>query len=101
MAQPCDLKALQGHLKDGHKVKGCEVRGEEIFIIFDDFECLAEGFKIGEFCRPFAEFVVEAGLEKRVDLVERYLMAIESKDIQGEICWPGFDDDDQWPDKTP
>ena len=85
------LKNLRKFLSRGMKVKRCEIRGEDIIIVFDDFEYNAVGFKIGQPCRPFAEFVAEAGLDDRVDEIERYLAILPPDETQGEICWVGFE----------
>ena len=92
------LENLRRHLAAGLKIKDCVVRGKDVFIEFDGCEYRAVGFRIGTPCRPFAEFVVEAGLDDRVNLVERYLAALPS-DTQGAICWVGFKDwDSSWDD---
>jgi hypothetical protein len=87
------LTELREHLNAGHKVLDCEVREGEIVIIFEDREIPAPGFKIASPCPPFATFVVEAGLDQLVDNVTRYLAALPS-DLEGAICWPGFEDGD-------
>ena len=87
------LENLRLHLAVGLKVQDCEVRDGKVVIIFTDREYPATGFKIHEPCRPFAQFVVEAGLDNQVDNVERYLAALPS-DLDGVICWPGFEPGD-------
>ena len=99
------LENLRKILSSGAKVQGCEVQDKKIIIVFDDLEYHATGFKIGELCRPFAEFVVDAGLDHRVKLVERFLAALPD-DLEGRICWPGFEGweqewDSAWGTKTP
>ena len=85
------LENLRRHLAAGLTVKDCEIRGHDVYIIFNDREYHAVGFKVGELCRPFAQFVVEAGLDRRVNLVERYLAALSADEIQGAICWVDFE----------
>ena len=87
------LTELRKHLAAGRKVRECEVRDGSIVIKFEDREVPAPGFKIASPCRPFATFVVEAGLDNLVDNVERYLAALPSN-LEGPICWPGFEEGD-------
>ena len=87
------LTDLRKHLEAGRKVVDCEVRGGSIIIVFNDREFPAPGFKIASPCRPFAQFVVDAGLDRLVDNVERYLAALPSN-LEGPICWPGFEEGD-------
>ena len=87
------LTNLRQLLAAGHKVLKCEVHDGQVVIIFDDREIPAPGFKIGVPCRAFAQFVTEAGLDRLVDNVERYLAALEPGQ-EGAICWPGFEPGD-------
>ena len=87
------LENLRQLLAEGVKVRDCEVREGKVFIVFEDRECPAPGFVLGKPCRPFAQFVVEAGLDREVDLVEIYLAALPT-DIDGGLCWPGFEPGD-------
>jgi len=72
-----------------HVAASLKVRDGSVVVLFSDREYPATGFKINAPCRPFAQFVVEAGLDNLVDNVERYLAALPS-DLEGPICWPGF-----------
>lgn len=87
------LENLRKLLAAGAKVRDCEVRQGRVVVVFADRECPAPGFVVGTPCRPFAEFVVEAGLDREVDLVEIYLAALPT-DIEGGLCWPGFEPGD-------
>jgi hypothetical protein len=54
-------------------------------------EFLATGFRLNT--PELAEFVIDAGLDERVDLVHTYLKSLPS-DLAGPICWPGFNEND-------
>ncbi len=83
----------QQHLAAGHRVLDCEVRSSKVVVIFEDREIPAPGFRIGERCLPFAQFVVRAGLNKDLGETLVYLAGLPS-DLEGPIVWP---DEIDWP----
>jgi len=84
----------QQHLAAGHWVLDCEVRDGKVFVIFEDREIQALDFRIGEPCPPFAQFVVQAGLNRDLGETLVYLAGLPT-DLEGPIVWP---DEIDWPE---
>jgi hypothetical protein len=80
LIQDLEVREIEAH--PGRPVLVTFISGEEY---------LAAGFKMDT--PELAQFVNDAGLDERVDLIHTYLKALPS-DIQGPLCWPGFQPDD-------
>ena len=88
------LENLRKYTSVGYEVKDCVINEDRsITVIFDKGEHHAVGFKVGEPCRLFAEWVVEVGLDKNVQWIERFLADTPWEEVPEvkAIQWPGFD----------
>ena len=94
MIKPQNTLALLKHLAAGHRVLDIEIHGGKVFILFEDREIPAPGFRLGEPCLPFAHFAVKAGLNRDLGETLIYLAGLPT-DLEGPIVWP---DEIDWPE---